>query len=208
PAEPAARPVLAVAHALADGSGLSRRLLDRFRFVFVPLPNPDGTAEGRSCTNGQGQVPMFSFGRLLDAQDDVPAETAALWQHAQSLRPAAYVEFHTHYQDCRSHKLNPMSADWFDAQRHGDLERVNEALLGLNHDWRVTPIEPSTPLCRAGKFTNLADQFGTLAYCYQIYCVSEEATGWHASTVVTTLARALAGAAWCDEEMVPTIVPG
>jgi hypothetical protein len=179
PAEPAARPVMAVAHALNDGSALSKRLLERFRFVLIPLPNPDGTAEGRSCTNGCGQVPMFSFGRLLAGEDDVPNETAALWQHAEALRPAAYIEFHTHYQVSRSHKLNPMGADWFDVERHAELERVN-----------------------------LADRLGTLAYCYQIYCISEEATAWHAATVSMTLARALAGAEWAAEAPSPSIVPG
>jgi hypothetical protein len=208
PAEPAARPVMAVAHALNDGSALSKRLLERFRFVLIPLPNPDGTAEGRSCTNGCGQVPMFSFGRLLAGEDDVPNETAALWQHAEALRPAAYIEFHTHYQVSRSHKLNPMGADWFDVERHAELERVNGALLSTNLDWRVTPIERTTPLCEAGKFTNLADRFGTLAYCYQIYCISEEATAWHAATVSMTLARALAGAEWAAEAPPPSIVPG
>jgi hypothetical protein len=208
PAEPAARPVMAVAHALNDGSALSKRLLERFRFVLIPLPNPDGTAEGRSCTNGCGQVPMFSFGRLLAGEDDVPNETAALWQHAEALRPAAYIEFHTHYQVSRSHKLNPMGADWFDVERHAELERVNGALLSTNLDWRVTPIERTTPLCEAGKFTNLADRFGTLAYCYQIYCISEEATAWHAATVSMTLARALAGAEWAAEAPSPSIVPG
>ena len=46
PAEPAARPVLNIAHWLTDGSALTRRLLERFRFAFVPLPNPDGTTGG------------------------------------------------------------------------------------------------------------------------------------------------------------------
>lgn len=88
------------------------------------------------------------------------------------------------------------------------LQRVNEALLALNQDWRVTPIERSTPLCEAGKFTNLAERFGTLAYCYQIYCVSEEATAWHASTVTMTLARALAGPEWDAQVPLPSIVRG
>ncbi len=208
PAEPAARPVLAVAHALNDGSALSQRLLDRFRFVLIPLPNPDGTAEGRSCTNGCGQVPMFSFGRLLAGDDDVPLETEALWRHAEALRPAAYIEFHTHYQQSRSHKLNPMGADWFDPERHAELARVNESLLATNLDWRVTPIERSTPLCEAGKFTNLADRFGTLAYCYQIYTISEQSTAWHAASVTMTLARALAGDEWAAAAPGPSIVPG
>ena len=41
PAEPAARPVMAVAHWLTDRSMLTQRLLDRFRFCFIPVPNPD-----------------------------------------------------------------------------------------------------------------------------------------------------------------------
>ena len=208
PAEPAAQPVLGVAHALNDGSALSKRLLDRFRFVLIPLPNPDGTAEGRSCTNGCGQVPMFSFGRLLAGDDDVPIESEALWRHSEALRPAGYLEFHTHYQDVRSHKLNPMAAEWFDVERHGDLERVNEALLALNLDWRVTPIERSTPLCEAGKFTNLAERLGTLAYCYQIYSVSQESTAWHAASATMTLAKALAGDEWVAQGPAPSLVPG
>jgi len=46
PAEPAAVPVLSVAHWLADRSTVANRLLDRFQFCFIPLPNPDGSFHG------------------------------------------------------------------------------------------------------------------------------------------------------------------
>ena len=208
PAEPAARPVLAIAHWLTDGSALTRRLLERFRFAFVPLPNPDGTAGGRSCTNGGGEVPMFSFGRLL-AGEAAPAETRALWEYAEALRPLSYLELHTHYQDVRAHKLNPMAAEWFaDPERRELAQRVDAALLSLNADWRVTAIERATPLSGAGGFSNLAERFGTLAYCYQIYCVTEEATCAHAVSVARTLAAALAGPEWEAAAPPPNIEKG
>jgi hypothetical protein len=209
PAEPAARPVLAIAHWLTDGSALSQRLLERFRFAFVPLPNPDGAADGRSCTNGVGEVPMFSFGRLL-AGEEAPAETRALWDYAAGLRPLSYLEFHTHYQDVREHKLNPMAAEWFaaDVERQQLLRQVDTALLALNQDWRVTPIERATPLCLAGKFANLADRFATLSYCYQIYTITEEATCAHAVSVARTLATALAGPEWAAEAPTPNVTRG
>ena len=208
PAEPAARPVLAIAHWLTDGSGLTRRLLERFRFAFVPLPSPDGTAGGRSCTNGAGEVPMFSFGRLL-AGEPAPAESRALWEYAEALRPLSYLELHTHYQDVRAHKLNPMAPEWFaDPDRRELAERVDAALLSLNSDWRVTPIERATPLSGAGCFANLADRLGTLAYCYQIYCVTEEATCAHAVSVARTLATSLAGPEWEAAAPPPNIERG
>lgn len=209
PAEPAARPVLAIAHWLTDGSALTKRLLERFRFAFVPMPNPDGTADGRSCTNGVAEVPMFSFGRLL-AGDDAPLEVSALWNYAAELRPQSYMEFHTHYQDVREHKLNPMAPEWFaEDEKKELLAEVDAALLSINSDWRVTPIERSTPLCDAGKFTNLAERFGTLAYCYQIYTITEEATCAHAVSVARTLATALAGGdAFLAEAPEPTVTPG
>ena len=208
PAEPAARPVLAIAHWLTDGSALTRRLLDRFRFAFVPLPNPEGTAGGRSCTNGVGEVPMFSFGRLL-AGEEAPAEARALWEYAESLRPLSYLELHTHYQDVRAHKLNPMAPEWFaDEGRRELAARVDPALLSLNADWRVTAIERATPLSGAGCFANLAERFGTLAYCYQTYCVTEEATAAHAVSVARTLATALAGPEWEAEAPPPNIEKG
>ena len=208
PAEPAARPVLAIAHWLTDGSALTQRLLERFRFAFVPLPNPDGTADGRSCTNGVGEVPMFSFGRLLSGEE-APLETRVLWDYAAELRPQSYMEFHTHYQDVRAHKLNPMAAEWFDDEdRKALLGRVDAALLSLNADWRVTPIERSTPLCEAGKFTNLAERLGTLAYCYQVYTITEEATCAHAVSVARPLATALAGPEWEAGGAAPRIVRG
>ena len=208
PAEPAARPVLAIAHWLTDGSALTRRLLERFRFAFVPLPNPDGTAGGRSCTNGDGEVPMFSFGRLLAGQA-APAETRALWEYAEALGPLSYLELHTHYQDVRAHKLNPMAAEWFaDPGRRELAERVDAALLSLNADWRVTAIERATPLSGAGGFANLAERFGTLAYCYQVYCVTEEATCAHAVSVARTLATALAGPGWEAAAPPPNIEKG
>ena len=87
-----------------------------------------------------------------------------------------------------------MAAEWFaDEGRRGLAERVDASLLSLNADWRVTAIERATPLSGAGGFTNLAERFGTLAYCYQIYCVTEEATCAHAVSVARTLAAALAG---------------
>ncbi len=208
PAEPAARPVLAIAHWLTDGSALTQRLLERFRFAFVPLPNPDGSADGRSCTNGIAEVPMFSFGRLLAGQE-APAETRVLWEYAAELRPLSYMELHTHYQDVRHHKLNPMAPEWFPGEeRRQLLAQVDEALLALNSDWRVTPIERTTPLCDAGKFTNLADRFGTLSYCYQIYTITEEATCAHAVSVARTLATALAGPEWASAAPAPNVTKG
>ncbi len=209
PAEPAARPVLAIAHWLTDGSALSQRLLERFRFAFVPMPNPDGTAEGRSCTNGVAEVPMFSFGRLL-AGEEAPAETRALWAYAADLRPLSFMEFHTHYQNVRSHKLNPMAAEWYagNEERQDLLRAVDEALLALNSDWRMTAIEPATPLCKADMSAHLAERYGTLAYRYQIYTITEEATCAHAIQVARTLATALAGPAWEAEAPAPTVMRG
>ena len=90
-----------------------------------------------------------------------------------------------------------MAAEWFaDPERRELAARVDRALLSLNADWRVTPIERTTPLSGAGAFANLAERLGTLAYCYQIYCVTEEATCAHAVSVARTLAAALAGPEW------------
>ena len=151
---------------------------------------------------------MFSFGRLLSGEE-APLETRVLWDYAAELRPQSYMEFHTHYQDVRAHKLNPMAAEWFVTDdRRELLTRTDEALLGLNSSWRVTPIERSTPLCEAGKFTNLADRFGTLSYCYQIYTITEEATCAHAVSVARTLATALAGPEWEAEAPAPNVTEG
>jgi hypothetical protein len=102
-----------------------------------------------------------------------------------------------------------MAAEWFDDEdRKALLGRVDAALLSLNADWRVTPIERSTPLCEAGKFTNLAERLGTLAYCYQVYTITEEATCAHAVSVARTLATALAGPEWEAGGAAPRIVRG
>ncbi len=207
PAEPASRPVLAVAHYLTSRSDLAARLLDRFRFAFLPLPNPDGAAGGRSVTNALGEVPMFSFGRLIAGQP-APLETKAIWNYMTALRPAAYVEFHTHYQAHTAHKLNPLSLDWFPPERHDLVKRADAALTALNAEWRMTPIERGMPLEDTGKFTNLALHFQTLAYCYQIYAVTEEATCAHAVEVVSALAQALAGPEWIAQKKPPRIVKG
>jgi hypothetical protein len=151
---------------------------------------------------------MFSFGRLLAGQE-APAETRVLWEYAAELRPLSYMELHTHYQDVRHHKLNPMAPEWFPGEeRRQLLAQVDEALLALNSDWRVTPIERTTPLCDAGKFTNLADRFGTLSYCYQIYTITEEATCAHAVSVARTLATALAGPEWASAAPAPNVTKG
>ncbi len=207
PAEPAARPVLAVAHYLTSRSDLATRLLDRFRFAFLPMPNPDGAAGGRSLTNALGEVPMFSFGRLL-VGEPAPVETRAVWACMETLKPSAYVEFHTHYQAHTAHKLNPLSLDWFPPARHDVVRRVDAALTAINADWRMTPIERGMPLEDTGKFTNLALRFQTLAYCYQIYAITEEATCAHAVEVVATLASALAGPEWAASRKPPRIVRG
>ena len=199
PAEPAARPVMAVAHWLTDRSMLTQRLLERFRFCFVPLPNPDGTANGRSVTNAVGEVPMFSFGHVVRGEP-APAESEALWRYAQKIVPTAYLEFHTHYQDNRFHKLNPMSLDWFPESMHERVRQVDDALMQINAAWRVTPLTPDLPLVECGKFANLPERFHTLSYCYQVYTISEEATCAHAVTAVSTLAQALAGPEWAAEQ--------
>ena len=195
PAEPGARPVLAVAHSLTDRSALSEKMLQRFQFCFIPMPNPDGAATGRSLTNAQGEVPMFSFERLL-AGREAPAETEAVWRYMEALVPAAYMEFHPHYQDVQKHKLNPMALDWYPAAMHERVKRVEDTLIGLNDAWRVTHLEPSLPLGDCGKFNNLARAFHTLAFCYQIYAITEEATQAHAIRAVLALAEGLAGPEW------------
>ncbi len=195
PAEPAARPVLAVAHWLTDRSDLTERLRDRFQFCFVPMPNPDGAHHGRSVTNNRGEVPMFSFEHFLNGEG-APKETEALWRFAEGLQPTGFVEFHTHYQDTRPHKLNPLALEWFPEEVHDRVSYTDERLLSVNDAWRVTTIEKDTPLCRAGKFANLAERLGTITYCYQIYALTEEATCAHAITATRALAKGLAGPDW------------
>ena len=207
PAEPAGRPVLAVAHWLTDRSALTQRLLERFRFCFLPLGNPDGAAAGHSVTNALGEVPMFSFGHLLEGRQ-APLETRHLWAYMAALRPAAYIEFHTHYQDNRLHKLNNMAGEWFAPPKRALARRVDESLLALNRAWRVTPLERSTPLVQCGKFAHLAERLEALAYCYQIYAVTEEATAVHAVAAVAALARGLAGPEWAAEPVVPRLEVG
>ena len=195
PAEPGARPVLGVAHWLTDRSALSERLLQRFQFCLIPLPNPDGAAQGRSVTNARAEVPMFSFGRLLE-ELPAPLETQAVWRYMEVLVPTAYIEFHPHYQDVQAHKLNPMALEWYPESMHAKVQRVEDALIGLNNAWRITHLEKSLPLGDCGKFNNLARAFKALVYCYQIYAMSEEATAVHAIHAVSALARALAGPEW------------
>ncbi len=190
PAEPAARPVLAVAHWLTDGSALTRRLLERFQFCFLPLPNPDGTANGRSCTNNLGEVPMFSYGRIIDGEQ-TPLETKTIWDYFESKSPSAYMEFHTHYQDVVPHKLNPVGLDCFRQSLHPLVERVDAALSELNAEWRMVTLTRDVPLVFCGSFNNLAERLGTLAYCYQIYSITEESTSAHAIQVISALATAL-----------------
>lgn len=168
PAEPAARPVLTVSHALTDGSALSQRLLDRFQFCFIPMPNPDGAFHGRSVTNDKDEVPMFSFGHVLRGEH-APVEASAFWEYCCHLRPTALMEFHTHYQRNRSHKLNPMWHGWFPEHVRDRVSAVDNALLRLNKNWRVTEITPEIPLHECGKFSNLTRRSGTMSYCYQIY---------------------------------------
>ena len=207
PAEPAARPVLAVAHWLTNGSALTQRLLERFQFCFIPMPNPDGTALGKSVTNSLGEVPMFSFG-LEVAGEKAPLETTQLWKYMQELRPTAYMEFHTHYQNVREHKLNPMALEWFPEHMQERVQRVDQALLETNAAWRVTPLDKALPLVDSGKFTNLTKYFQTLSYCYQIYAISEEATCAHATTAIATLAQALAGPEWLAQRENPRVERG
>ena len=207
PAEPAARPVLSIAHWLADRSALSDRLLQRFQFCLVPMPNPDGSFHGRSVTNFVGEVPMFSFGRHL-AGESAPAETVALWKYALCIQPTGHIEFHTHYQDTRLHKLNPLSLEWFPVEFHERVRQTTRSLLSVNSQWRVTELAKATPIVTAGKFVNLAAHFQTIGYCYQIYSLTEEATCTQAIAAPRALARGLAGEAWCNHTADPEIVAG
>ena len=207
PAEPGANPVLGAAHWLTDRSALSERLLDRFQFSFIPMSNPDGAAHGCSLTNALAEVPMFSFGRLLEGQS-APLETEAIWRYMEALSPAAYIEFHPHYQDVHSHKLNPMALEWYPSSMHGKVQQVEDALIGLNSSWRVTHLEKALPLGDCSSFNHLAYLFKTLVYCYQIYAISEEATRSHAVQAVSTLACALAGPEWLAQNISVKIVRG
>lgn len=136
----------------------------------------------------------------IDPGERAPLETRHLWRYMSALRPTAYMEFHTHYQDVRAHKLNPMALEWFPEDMRERVERVEQALLEINADWRVTPLEKSLPLVDSGKFANLTQYFHTLSYCYQIYAISEEATCAHATTAIAELVRALAGPEWLAQQ--------
>jgi hypothetical protein len=207
PAEPAAEPILAIAHWLGDRSQRANRLLERFQFCLIPLPNPDGSFHGRSVTNGEGEVPMFSFGRHLEGAS-APVETRALWDYVSDIKPTGFIEFHTHYQGTRFHKLNPISLDWFPEEMHDRVTETNASLLRVNDQWRVTELTPETPIVTAGKFVNLASHFGTIGYCYQIYSPTIEATCTQAIAATDALACGLAGEAWRKESRAPEIVPG
>jgi hypothetical protein len=206
PAEPAAKPVLAVAHWLADRSARANRMLERFQFCFIPLPNPDGSFHGRSVTNGIGEVPMFSFGRHL-AGESAPNETVGFWDYVARIRPTAHLEFHTHYQGTRFHKLNPLALEWFPESMHGRVKETTARLLGVNDQWRVTELAKDTPIVTAGKFVNMAMHFQTISYCYQIYAVTEQSTCSQAVSATRALAEGLAGENWPTRHE-PEIVKG
>lgn len=207
PAEPAARPILDLAHAFGDRSRRIDRLLDRFQFQLIPMPNPDGSFHGRSVTNGRGEVPMFSFGRHLDGED-APVETAAFWSYAERTRPVGHIEFHTHYQDTRYHKLNPVAAEWFDEQTRPRAKAAYDALLSVNDHWRLTALEKSTPIVTAGKFVNLASRLQTVGCCYQVYALTEMATASQVIAATCAFAEGLAGVAWRNEPAQLEIIPG
>jgi len=173
----------------------------------IPLPNPDGAFHGRSVTNAIGEVPMFSFGRHL-AGEATPNETAWLWEYLSEVRPAAHIEFHTHYQDTRFHKLNPLALEWFPKSMHDRVKETTRSLLAVNDQWRVTELVKDTPIVTAGKFVNMAMHFQTISYCYQIYALTETSTCTQAIAAVQALANGLAGKDWASERREPEIVKG
>jgi hypothetical protein len=207
PAEPAARPILSIVHWLTDRSDIANRLLERFQFCFIPLPNPDGSFHGRSVTNARGEVPMFSFGRHL-AGESAPEETVAFWDYATRIKPAGHIEFHTHYQNTRFHKLNPLSLDWFPESMHDRVRETYRCLLRTNSQWRVTELAKDTPIVTAGKFVNLATHFQTIGCCYQIYALTEQSTCTQAIAATRALAEGLAGEDWVSAVSEPEIVKG
>jgi len=101
-----------------------------------------------------------------------------------------------------------MALEWYPEAMHAKVQRVEDALIGLNNEWRVTHLEKSLPLGDCGKFNNLARAFKALVYCYQIYAITEEATGAHAIHAVSALARALAGPEWEAAKGAANIVRG
>jgi hypothetical protein len=101
-----------------------------------------------------------------------------------------------------------MSLDWCPDEKHPYIQSVDQALMGINSEWRVTPLTPDLPLVECGKFANLSKHFGTLSYCYQIYTITEEATCAHAISVISTLAQALAGPTWQTAMPPPKVIAG
>ena len=96
-AEPVAWGILHVAEWLTIPVARTRRLLEDIQFCLLPMANPDGAAEGRSLTNGLGEVPKFSWQQVASGEAS-PRETQAHWDYLARLRPDVDIEIHAHFR--------------------------------------------------------------------------------------------------------------
>ncbi len=129
---PAARPGDLGLPGERAGARRPRRLLERVHFCLLPMTNPDGSADGRSLTNGLGEAPKSSWQQAADGEDP-PRETRTHWDYLQRRRPALDADIHAHFRWGRLWRT--VGADVPDAVPESLRERarVVEAALRRAH---------------------------------------------------------------------------
>lgn len=167
PAEPAGWGVLHLAHWLTIPSSRVRRLLEKIQFCLIPMPNPDGSAEGRSVTNSLGEVPKFSFTEVAEGRPG-PLETTALWNYLKEVRPEIYFEHHLHYtwEKPWVRRLNPTESDYVPEGMRPIAKATESALRELLPNINIVPIDPRKPDHTCYGVQHFVD-LGILSFAYQ-----------------------------------------
>ena len=81
-----------------------RRLLKYFRFVVIPIVNPDGFAHGANGCNARGLNLYWNFKEKDKAN---APEAYYLWHYLQQMKPSLYVDFHSYTFQLHRKKASP-----------------------------------------------------------------------------------------------------
>jgi len=177
-AEFAGDTVLHVLDWLGTPTCRSTELLERFQFVVLPVPMPDGVAHGYSIMNARGRCPMFDFGPALRGEP-CAEESAHLWCELVGHPPRLSLDVHVHPGDIVSPKLNNVLPEWYrDGAAAEVAERVGEAMLAQCPEWRLVPVPLDRPdfHMQDSLMVLMAKHLGSAAFCLQDYALTAEGT--------------------------------
>lgn len=167
PGEPSAWAILAMARATATDPEI-RRLRQRFKLLFLPMPNPDGVYNGYANTNPRGKMIFLGFEAAARNEETVH-EAKLIWDYLGRNPPVAIVEIH--FLSLPNHKVTgPYVIDpvlFTQPARRAFAESLAEGLTSLAGPKGVRRVRAGHPMWKDLLIYQAMVNWNTAAFLYQ-----------------------------------------